>query len=514
MLKGHIVADAAYNSKARQTEYASMCQPGTRKRVLQKLTHWAEGDNDQPLCWLYGPAGSGKSTIAHTIAERCGGKLAGNFFFSRGKHGRSDSTGLFPTLAYQLAAHLPPLQVPMECALRTDPLILSQSLGDQFRKLILGPILSIEEPLPSMVIVLDALDECGDGDLLMEVVKLLGDAFTTHRLPFRFLLTSRPEEHIRNTFALPEMQSKTYPVALYDFNARDDIRAYLESQFIDVLQKQEVFLRGVPRPWPSPVVLKELVDKSEGLFIYVSTLVKYVGEGPGLPNEKLEAVRKIHPGIDPLYKQVLSTVLQDTNSRGVIGTLMLLRRPLKITAMAELLQLTSAKIRDTLRGCHSVLIVPDADDEEIKPYHASLRDFLIDHDRSKDYFVDPLHHQTITLNCLHVMASGLAHNATGNEPLLYACQNWCYHFCAVVSSGRAGVLGESESSFGQEMKSFLKKLVHEWLKAWMYNVQNERNMEGVHEAMKSSCIQLKVFVFSNFFISFFEILKLFREFLA
>jgi hypothetical protein len=112
------------------------------------------------------------------------------------------------------------------------------------------------------------------------------------------------------------------------------------------------------------------------------------------------------------------------------------------------------------------------------------------------------------------MASGLADNATGNEPLLYACQNWCYHFSAVVSSGRAGALSKPKSSFGQEMKHFLKKLVHEWLKSWMYNVQSRRNMGVVHEAVESSCIRLKVCVFSNFFISFFEIFKLFREFLA
>jgi len=489
-----------------------MCQPGTRERVLQKLTHWAEGDNDQPLSWLYGPAGSGKSTIAHTIAERCGGKLAGSFFFSRGKHGRSDTTGLLPTLAYQLAIHLPPLQASMESALRTDPLILTQSLGNQFRKLIVDPILSIEGPIPSMIIVLDALDECGDGDLLMEVVKLLGDAFTTYRLPCRFLLTSRPEEHIRNAFELPGTQSKTYSVALYDFNARDDIRAYLKSEFVDILRKQEVLLRGVPRPWPSTAVLKELVDKSEGLFIYVSTLVKYVGQGPGLPQRKLEAVRKIHAGIDPLYKQVLSATMQDSNSRSVIGTLMLLRRPLKIEAMAELLQLTSADIRDALRGCHSVLIIPDVN-EEIKPYHASLRDFFVDPDRSKDYFIDPLHHETITLSCLHVMVSGLAHNAIGSEPLLYACQSWCYHFSAAVSSGR-GAVCETKSPFGQEMKSFLKKLMHEWLKSWMYNVQNEPNMAAAYDVVRRTCILLKVCASSSSPSSFLKNTIFLREILG
>jgi NACHT domain len=315
ILKGHIVPDAVYNSKAREDEYATTCQPETRERVLQDLTDWAERDDDQAMCWLYGPAGSGKSTIAHTIAEQCGPKLGASFFFSRGKGSRSDATGLFPTLAYQLAIRVPPLQALMEHALQSDPLILSQTLGNQFRKLILDPILTVKEPLPPMVIVLDALDECSDEGVLVGVIRLLGDTFATHRLPCRFLLTSRPEEHIRNAFARPMIRSKTYSLALQDFSARDDIRAFLWLQFTDILRDHEVYLRAVPKPWPMPAVLEELVDKSEGLFIYVSTLVKYVGQGDGLPDEKLEAVRRINPGIDPLYKQVLFAALQSANSR-------------------------------------------------------------------------------------------------------------------------------------------------------------------------------------------------------
>jgi hypothetical protein len=495
ILKGHIVPDAVYNSRARQAEYATTCQPETRERVLRDLFGWAERDDGQTVCWLYGPAGSGKSTIAHTIAEQCGAKLGASFFFSRGKGSRSDTIGLFPTLAYQLAHHVPHLRPLMEHTFQSDPLILSQTLEDQFRKLIVNPILKIEEPLPSMIIVLDALDECSDGDLLMEVVRVLGDAFsTTRRLPLRFLVTSRPEEHIRNTFARPGMQSKTCSVALQDFSAHDDIRVFLQSHFADILRDHKVLLKDVPKPWPSNAVLEELVEKSEGLFIYVSTLVKYVGQGDdGLPDEKLEAVRRINPGIDPLYKQVLSAALRSPNSRRVIGTFMLLRRSLEISALAQLLQLTPAALRYALRGCHSILIIPDEDDEDIKSYHASLRDFLIDHDRSHDYFIDPEQHEAITQGCLCIMASGLVHNTIGDDPLGYACQYWCYHFSARLSSG--GVSAITMSPFGLEVKNLVMKLMDEWLRAWVYNIYYGRSVEEVQQMLLSTCTQLKVGVY-------------------
>ena len=494
LLKGHVVLDAAYNSQARQAEYATTCQPETRERVLRDLKDWARRDDDQVVCWLYGPAGSGKSTIAHTIAEQCEDKLGASFFFSRGKGSRSVTTGLLPTLAYQLATRVPPLQVLMQRALQSDPLILSQTLNDQFRKLIVGPILAINGPLPRMVVVIDALDECGDEDLLVEVVRLLGDAFATARqLPFRFLLTSRPEEHIRNAFARPMTRSKTYSVALQDFPARDDIRAYLQLQFVNIRSDHEVYLREVPKPWPSPAVLEELVEKSEGLFIYVSTLVKYVGQGDGLPGEKLEAVRRINPGIDPLYKQVLSAALRTPNSRRVIGAVMLLRRTLKISALAQLLQLTLTALRHALRGCHSILIIPDEDDKDIKCYHASLQDFLIDHHRSHDYFVDPEQHETITQGCLHIMASGLGHNTISDDPLWYACQYWCHHFSARLSSG--GVSAITESPFGLEVKGKAEKLMDEWLRPWMYNIGFGQDLQEVQQMLLSACIQLKVGAF-------------------
>jgi NACHT domain len=518
MLKGHIVPDAVYNSKARADEYATTCQPQTRERVLWNLTDWTERDDNQAMCWLYGPAGSGKSTIAHTIAEQCGAKLGASFFFSRGKESRSDATGLFPTLAYQLAIRVPSLQALMERALRSDPLILSRTLDDQFRELILNPILTIKEPLPPMIIVLDALDECSDEAVLARVIRLLGDAFAAHRLPCRFLLTSRPEEHIRNAFARPMTRSKTYSLALQDFPAHDDIYAFLQAQFIDILKDHEVYLRGVPKPWPSSTILAELVEKSEGLFIYVSTLVKYVGQGDDdLPDKKLEAVRRINPGIDPLYKQVLSAALRSRNSRQVIGSVMLLRRSLKISALAQLLQLTSAELRYALRGCHSILIIPDEDDSDIKSYHASLRDFLIDHDRSQDYFIDPKQHEVITQACLRIMASGLVHNTIGDDPLGYACQYWCYHFSARLTLG--GVSDTIKSPFGLEVKNLVEKLMDGWLKAWIYNIYYGPSVEEVEEMLLSTCTQLEVGVFCPALhhcscdLSYL-IFKIYREFLA
>ncbi|KIJ28522.1 hypothetical protein M422DRAFT_270212 [Sphaerobolus stellatus SS14] len=85
MLKSHVNHNASYNSCERKQEGASICIPGTREQVLAKIQSWTECQGP-PVLWLYGPASSGKSTIAQTIAEQCDKTdpktLAFSYFFS------------------------------------------------------------------------------------------------------------------------------------------------------------------------------------------------------------------------------------------------------------------------------------------------------------------------------------------------------------------------------------------------------------------------------------------------
>ena len=72
--------NASYLSGNRQG-----CLRGTRKGVLWEIEHWLEDEGKQHIFWLNGLAGTGKSTIAQTFAERAfaDGKLGASFFCSR-----------------------------------------------------------------------------------------------------------------------------------------------------------------------------------------------------------------------------------------------------------------------------------------------------------------------------------------------------------------------------------------------------------------------------------------------
>jgi hypothetical protein len=135
--------------------------------------------------------------------------------------------------------------------------------------------------------------------------------------PKRFFLTSRPEDHIRGKFRIPSYSQRTHFIDLNDFQAREDIRIFLQVGFLSLYGELEDYMRGVGEPWPSEDDdLETLVKKSEGLF-YLRTLLKFVGDvedygqdlpekqlKKSLPQERLKKSIEQHDGLDGLYQQV------------------------------------------------------------------------------------------------------------------------------------------------------------------------------------------------------------------
>jgi hypothetical protein len=466
ILKGHVAFNASYNSWERELEHATVCQEGTRKGVLERISTWSTAPDGYPICWLQGPAGTGKSTVAHTIAKQCDdvGMLAFSFFFSRAKQGRSVATHFLSTFAYQLAKSFPAVQAPMRQALVADPSIPSQSLRDQMIKLIICPILNIGGLTPPVVAVIDGLDECGEEVMLQELIQLLLNP--TNQLPFRFLFSSRPETHIQQIFYSPWIQRRSYFLSLRDFSSLDDVRMFLQRRLSEVRERESQLMANVPRPWPSQRELQVIVKQSEGLFIYVSTLVNFVADKHGRPQDKLRAALAIHRGLDPLYDQVLSEAQKFEYFERVVGTIIYLREPLSVRGLGMLLQLHSTCIQLALRGCQSIFTIPITESDSVRPFHASLRDFLMDYNRAKGHFLNPIvHHGSILVDCFKSIGIYAENGASGGDHLAYACRSWCYHFSMVLGYQR---------TMGSDIVIFMEKMGSQWLKFWMYQ------LEGFH----------------------------------
>jgi hypothetical protein len=184
-------------------EHNSTCLPNTRTELLDHIRGWADDKNGKPIFWLNGAAGTGKSTIARTVARAFADRqqLGASFFFKRGEGDRGNATRFFTTIATQLACRISGLESGIKKAIEADPAISEKTLKDQFEKLILDLLLDIAHLLATVLfIVIDALDECQPDDNIRVILQLLSRTRDLKSVLLRIFVISRPELHIRLGF--------------------------------------------------------------------------------------------------------------------------------------------------------------------------------------------------------------------------------------------------------------------------------------------------------------------------
>lgn len=266
--------------------------------------------------WLHGPAGFGKSAIAQTIAEKCDqdGKLAASFFFLGESEDRGTAMPLFPTLAWQLAHSIRDTAISIEAAIREHRLLPTKSIDKQFNHLIVQPFQScLDNPIiGGMLVIIDGVDECAGEYTQRSLLKLIGEALTKKLIILRFLICSRPETHIKETFNSDAFSNITRTVVL-DNNSLDsfkDIRTYLLAEFSRIREE-----RGIHSLlWPFEKFVDKLVYDSSGQFLYAATIIKFVDDKYCDPRKQLEVVLGlIQAGstspfaeLDHLYTTILS----------------------------------------------------------------------------------------------------------------------------------------------------------------------------------------------------------------
>jgi hypothetical protein len=211
-----------------------------------------------------------------------------------------------------------------------------------------------------------------------------------------------------------------------------------------------------------------------------------------LPQERLQAAMTTHTGVDPLYHQVLFAAQKFKNLHKVIGTITYLRQPLIVSELGQLLQLQSGQIFLALHGCQSIFAVPNTDQESVRPYHASLGDFLTNPDRAREHFLDPqMYHVSILVACLEHIIMNDGHD--GVQHLSYACKNWCYHFSSALSH-HATISSINVSS---DVIILIQEMEQQWLKIWMYGLEDFSGVRTACDDFESVVAKMGVSIFCN-----------------
>ena len=433
---------------------------------------WAKHPQSQNVFWLNGLAGTGKSTITQSFSETIAneGFLGASFFCSQDYLDRRELKNIFPTLAYQLACCYPQFRSKIITNLKKDPTLAHSSLISQLENLLVNPLSG--ETIP-FIIVIDALDECIDDQPASAILSVLG-RFVQQLSPVKFFITGRPEPRIRTGFRLSLLQPLTQIFLLHEVESSsvdNDIQLFL-TQRLTAIAKQRSDL-DLPNPWPHDYEIVALTTKSSGLFIFASTLARFIGSEYHEPNERLQLVvseansttHEGRAGIDFLYSQILSHAFSDVHESGVfenlrcvLGAIVLAFNPLSRRKLSTLLGIPMAAISTTLRHLHSVILVPTDESKGICVFHKSFPDFLQDHERCTDprFHIDPMnHHGSMVLSCFKLVQK-LERNPCSLPPftmnkdvpnlpelleqnlggaMLYACSYWARHLRLSPISG-------------------------------------------------------------------------------
>ena len=477
------------------------CLRGTRKDVLWEIERWSTGEQEQHVFWLNGLAGTGKSTIAQTVAETAfaDGKLGASFFCSRDFADRSNLQAIFPTLAFQLANQYPDFRRELLQVLRARPDTGQGSLCSQLEMLVVGPL---DTANISTLIVIDALDECKDEEPASAILSVLSRY--VDRIPkVKFFITGRPEPRIRSGFRLESLRPITEVFRLHDVERSSvdhDIKLYFKTQLVNITKSRSDC--DFTEDWPVSSDIDVLCTKAAGLFIYASTVIKFIAFRHRTPTQQLDRIISLpestafegRAGVDLLYTQILEQAAADVNTveddeeiyshfKTVVGSVLVLYNPLSAKALSDLLKLFN--IYTTLHTLHSLLLVPDSPEDPICTFHKSFPDFLTDPTRCKNprFLVEPsIHHTEILLSCLRLMKEKLKKNicnlddyAVLNEvkdlstwkkscvgaALEYACQFWTKHLLEIPSNSPCvqEVQREIEQFFTMHLLHWIEVLV-------------------------------------------------------
>jgi len=504
------------------------CLRGTRTAVLDEIELWTRDFSQHPVYWLNGLAGTGKSTIAQTIAERAfaGGQLGASFFCSRDFEDRSNLQFIFPTLAVQLARRYPKFRSIFIPLVQSDPGIIHESLYNQMKKLVVGPL---RKSAISTVIVVDALDECKDDEPASAILSVLGQ-FVAEIPMVKFFLTGRPEPRIRDGFCLPLLAGATHVFILHNVDlslVMNDIRLFLGQSFLELAHRH-----GLDN-WPTKKQLDQLCEWAAGLFVYAVATVKFVDHRNKNPREQLNHLLqspqnskyegkvqfKAGRTLDSLYMSILEEAYgqddpnDDPGIRSVLGAVMLAANPLSPSTIAALLGIDPMSVFIQLSSVHSLLILWDVN-YPVQPFHKSFPDFITDPTRctSQRFCISPPdHHSELLIGCLELMNQRLEKNmckipdAVTNSDvgdlqerirqhidhaLQYGCESWHKHL----------VDGQEASAHTPKITSILHQFLEEKLLFWLEVLSVLGTIRNAVDALEAVTKWLEVcwFIFNTF----------------
>ncbi|KAJ3120547.1 POC1 centriolar protein A [Nowakowskiella sp. JEL0407] len=383
---------------------------GTRLWLVAEVKRWIEISENRVL-WLNGGAGVGKSMMAYLISAKLPSDWFGAIFFCRhNDSNKCNPLNVLKTIAFALSTKYPEyldylfnLRAKDENLLKNGKdSILNSSISSLYVYLLVNGLRMITST-KYLVIVIDALDECGKPGQSerAEILSIVSEAASVLPSFVKLIVTSRPEPDIWKS--------------LYDINAQileptsdlnmEDLRIFSRSRVscLELLSSEEINRAS-----------DALAVKSEGVFVYARLAVDNIeSEQPKDFSTLMKCIDRLHNGMDSIYNSIFETS-HSPDIMLVICTICSLCRPLTTSGISKLLQISEARVG----GAHIALrsILRTEKDGKIAVIHKSLKDFVTSAGRASHVDFTSLNIETKLAGCcFRVLQSELKFNNANIE---------------------------------------------------------------------------------------------------
>lgn len=313
--------------------------------------------------------------------------------------------------------------------------------------------------------------------------------------PVKILITSRPELHIRSKFQSASLRFVSQSYILHDIEksiVEADITLFLRHRLNEIATEF-----GLETPWPTEYEIGLLTRRAGLLFIFVATALKFIGDKHWAdPQRQLRALLANkavglptrYREVDSLYLQVLQHALPSEEHgelverfRLIVGTVVLLRDPMSARTMESFLALERGTVRRALLQLHSVLLVPESQDAQIRVFHPSFPEFITNTERCNDarfLIKEADGHARLASLCLSRMMKSLRRDicSIGDpwklnaevpdlkqrldrqvpEDLRYSCLHFAHHLFAATRD-------DSEGGLTHQLITFCKTKLLQWV---------------------------------------------------
>jgi hypothetical protein len=339
-----------------------------RRWVIDAVDSWLDDPRGDPIFWLKGGVGTGKTTIALWLAASRA-EFGAWHFCKFGHVVKSDARRCVMSLAYQLSTQLPQYRDRLDC-LKIETIVGSAAgAGELFDQLVLQPTRATSDPGRTVVAVVDALDEA-TVDGRNELVDLIS-SFPGRPTWLRFLVTSRPVAPITG--------------ALY--GARQlDLDEHERETDTDVLEFVGDVLARRRAPGSNNAVLASVIaERAGGSFLYARAVLDDMVTGQsGVGN-----LAELPSGLSGIFLRLFERQFPDRTRyaeriRPLLELLAAERAPLPLTLAGAMLGWGPYDQRSLLADLGSLCVVAA---DNIEPFHAAAVEWMTNPDLAGDYWV-------------------------------------------------------------------------------------------------------------------------------